>query len=127
MNPTPALNKRLTVTLAALLSLCWTFSPPPADADMAAEIEHLLQYIQTSGCTFHRNGKDHDGQDASAHMRRKYTHTKRWIETTEDFIKYAATQSSMSGNPYHVTCNGVQSSTAQWLTEELTRFREKTL
>jgi hypothetical protein len=125
MNPTPVFNKRLTVTLAAILTLCWTLSPPPADADMVAEIDHLLRYIEASGCTFHRNGKDHDGGDAGAHIRRKYTHTKRWIETTEDFIKYTATKSSVSGSPYDVTCNGVQTPTARWLTDELTRFREK--
>ena len=109
-----------------MLCLCLSLCPPAARANTDAEIEHLLQYIETSGCTFHRNGKVHDSRDAGAHIRKKYTHTKRWIKTTEDFIQYAATQSSMSGQPYQVTCNGIKIPTAQWLSDELARLRKKT-
>ena len=91
---------------------------------MVSEIDHLLQYIETAGCTFHRNGKLYDSQDASEHIRKKYAHTKRWIKTSEDFILYAATKSSVSGRPYQVTCDGIEMETAEWIADELDRFRK---
>jgi NADH:ubiquinone oxidoreductase subunit B-like Fe-S oxidoreductase len=50
---------------------------------------------------------------------------KRRIKSTEDFIRYAATQSSLSGQPYQVSCGGIEMPTAEWLMEALVRFREK--
>ena len=99
-------------------------SPCPSLADMDAEIEHLLAYIDASGCTFVRNGKSHDSHDAGAHIRKKYAYIKKRIKTTEDFIRYAATKSSMSGSPYQVVCNGEATATADWLSRELVRFRD---
>lgn len=91
---------------------------------MEQEIDHLLRYIETSGCTFDRNATIHDSRDAGAHIRKKYDHTKRWIKSTEDFIRYAATKSSISGRPYRVVCEGVEMPTAEWLADELARFRD---
>ncbi|MBW2176599.1 MAG: DUF5329 domain-containing protein [Deltaproteobacteria bacterium] len=95
-------------------------------ADMGSEIDHLLNYIETSGCTFIRNGKSHSSRDAGEHIRKKYSYTKRRVKTTEDFIRYAATESSLSGRPYEVVCDGTEKATAEWLVEELIRFRKKT-
>lgn len=93
---------------------------------MDSEIDHLLQYIETSNCTFIRNGEIHNSQDAVEHIRKKYAYAKRRIKSAEDFIRYAATKSSMSGKPYQVICNGTEMPTAEWLTDELSRFRKKT-
>ena len=91
---------------------------------MEQEIDHLLRYIETSGCTFSRNGTNHDSRDAGTHIRKKYAYATRWIRSTEDFIRYAATKSSTSGRPYLVICDGVEVPTAEWLADELTRFRD---
>jgi hypothetical protein len=118
---------RLTApTLVVMLSLCLFLIPFPSYAGMDAEIEHLLNYIETADCTFNRNGTIHDNRDAAAHIRKKYANTKRWIKTTEDFIRYAATKSSITGRPYQVICDGVETPTADWLAKELDRFRENT-
>jgi hypothetical protein len=122
----PIINVLNGSILVVVLLLYITFHPYASHADMGSEIEHLIQYIAASGCRFIRNDKIHDNQNASQHIRKKYDHTKRWIKTTEDFIKYAATESSMSGRPYQVECNGIKTPTAEWLTEELARFRAKT-
>ena len=98
--------------------------PIPSYASMEAEIDHLLQYIESSDCEFNRNGTIHNSQDAGKHIRRKYSHTKRWIKSTEDFIQYAATKSSTTGKRYKVICNGIERPTADWLLEELAHFRE---
>jgi hypothetical protein len=107
----------------ALLA-CIVYHPSPLQAGMGAEIDHLLWYIESSDCQFNRNGTIHESRDAVNHIRRKYTHTKRWIKSTEDFIRYAATKSSTTGRPYKVICKGVERPMAEWLTEELVRFRE---
>jgi hypothetical protein len=126
MSRTPSINGLFATFFWAILALCISFHPCPAHAGMQLEIDHLLQYIETSGCRFMRNGNIHDGQQAGEHIRKKYAHTKRWIKSTEDFIRYAATKSSMSGRLYQVTCDGVEMPTAAWLREELARFRGKT-
>jgi len=117
-------NGFVASSLAVILALCITFHPCLSHAGMESEIDHLLEYIETSGCTFNRNGTIHDGQDAGEHIRKKYAHTKRYIKTTADFIQYAATKSSMSGKPYQVTCEGIETPTAKWLSDELARFRK---
>lgn len=94
-------------------------------ADMGSEINHLLAFIDASGCTFIRNGKSHDSREAGDHIRRKYGHIKNRVKNAEDFIQYAATKSSISGQPYQVICNGKKMATADWLIRELSRFRNR--
>ena len=99
--------------------------PISSHADMGAEIDHLFEYIEGATCTFYRNGQEYGSQEASAHIRRKYTHIKGRIKTTEEFIRYAATKSSISGQSYQVICDGKTMATAEWLTRELTHFRDR--
>ena len=89
------------------------------------EVNHLLQYIENSGCTFIRNGKAYDAAEARAHIQKKYDYFKVRIKTTEDFIKYSATKSSMSGKPYKVSCNGREILCADWLNVELEKYRSR--
>ena len=106
------------VLLAALLV------PAGAPAGTAEEIDHLLQYIEKSDCVFTRNGEEHTGVEALEHIRMKYNYVRKRVQTAEDFIKYAATKSSLSGKPYLVRCGEQEVSTADWLKEELARFRQ---
>jgi hypothetical protein len=99
--------------------------PSRSLAGTDSEIEHLLKYIETSDCRFDRNGNLYNGPEAARHIRTKYARTKRWIKSSGDFIRYAATESSMTGRPYKVICKGVETTTAQWLRDELARYREK--
>lgn len=92
-------------------------------ADMQDEIQHLLRYIESSGCEFERNGTVYDSKEARSHIERKYDYIESRVGNTEDFIKYAATMSSMSGKKYQVTCNGKEQTSAEWLHDELSRYR----
>ena len=92
-------------------------------ADMQDEIRHLLQFIESSGCEFERNGTVYDSKEARSHIERKYDYIESRVDETEVFIKYAATKSSMSGKKYHVTCNGKRQASAEWLHQELSRYR----
>lgn len=90
------------------------------------EIKHLLGYMKGSGCEFNRNGTWYNAPEAVNHLNNKYEYLlkKRLISSTEDFIKQAATKSSISGKPYQVRCapNGpVQSSF--WFNTELGKYR----
>lgn len=96
---------------------------PAAWADTACEAERLLDFIESSQCTFVRNGDKYDAAGARAHIQRKYDYIKGRIETTEQFIKYAATESSISDEPYSVICSGREEPSADWLKRELARFR----
>jgi Family of unknown function (DUF5329) len=90
------------------------------------EVNFLLGYVEGSGCQFNRNGTWHDSKTAQAHLRDKYNYlvARNLINTTEDFIERAATESSFSGQPYKVRCNGgVTVTSKQWLRDELERFR----
>ncbi len=99
----------------------------PADSveDVNQEIEHLLQYMESSGCTFIRNGRESNSAKARAHIQKKYNYIKKRVKTTEDFIKYSATKSSMSGKPYKIRCSGKEIPVADWLDAELRRIRMK--
>ena len=92
-------------------------------ADMQDEIQHLLRYIESSGCEFERNGTVYDSKEARSHIERKYDYIESRVGNTEDFIKYAATMSSMSGKKYQVTCNSQKQTSAEWLHDELSRYR----
>jgi uncharacterized protein DUF5329 len=88
------------------------------------ETQHLLSYIGNSGCTFIRNGTEYSPEKARAHIRRKYNYVKNKITTTEQVIKYAATESSLSGKIYFIKCPGIaKEPSAEWLTKELIKFR----
>jgi Family of unknown function (DUF5329) len=90
------------------------------------EVNFLLGFIEGSGCEFFRNGIWHDSKTAQTHLRDKYNYlgAENLINTTEDFIDRAATESSFSGKPYQVRCNGkVTVTNKKWLSDELARFR----
>lgn len=113
----------MKLSWAALVLLAFA-SPAGADAGTEQEVAHLLQYIEQSECVFARNGKEHGGDEAREHIGKKYDYVKKRVKTTEDFIEYAATRSSLSGKPYLVRCDGEELLTAQWLRTELERLRQ---
>ena len=119
----PSLFRRLG---AAVLIIWAVLIPLPGyGADMEQEIQHLLHYIETSGCTFIRNNKEYSETEARKHIENKYEYVKRWVKKTEDSIKYAATKSSMTGKSYLIRCNGRDRPSAEWLQDELNRIRKQ--
>jgi hypothetical protein len=97
---------------------------PPRNVQ--SEVNLLLATIESSGCEFYRNGSWHDPKAATAHLRDKldYLVARNLVNTTEEFIERAATQSSLSGQPYEVKCADKPPVTSnQWLRERLAYFR----
>jgi len=94
-------------------------------AGTTEEITHLLSFIETSECTFIRNGKEYPSQNARKHIQQKYEYLHNRITNAEEFIQYTASRSSTSGEPYRVFCNNREMTTADWLTEELEKLRAR--
>jgi hypothetical protein len=94
-----------------------------------AEIEHLLSYIEQSGCQFYRNGTWYDdAKKVRAHVEMKYEYfmKKGRMNSTEDFIKWSASKSEISGKPYLVRKDDQNPMLlSQWLLDELERYRKK--
>ena len=95
-----------------------------AETSAKREIDHLLNFVATSSCTFVRNGTEYPPDKARDHLASKYQFAGGKITTAEEFIKYLATESSMSGELYHVKCGKTDALSGVWLTDELTRFRK---
>lgn len=104
------------------LGAAWAAPTPP----IQKEIQHLLRYLETSGCQFYRNGRWYEAPDARAHIEKKYNYLlkKNWVDTTEEFIERAASKSSISGEAYRVKCDRVEATSGAWLARELQRYRD---
>lgn len=85
------------------------------------KIEHLIRRIEAlDGAVFIRNGREHDGDEAALHMRKKWRWRMDRIATARDFIREAASQSSISGQPYFIRLkDGSEISTRDFLLAEL--------
>jgi len=98
-----------------------------AKATMKDEITHLLSYVANTECDYNRNGTIHTGLAAVEHINKKYQYYSDKIESTEDFIKYAATKSKMSGQYYMIECNDLMPiKSRDWLLNELNNYRQST-
>ena len=94
-------------------------------AGTQAEIDHLLDFVANTSCKYDRNGTIHDGPEARDHINMKYEYHKKKVKTTEDFIKFSATKSMMSGKKYQIHCPDSEAVFASdWLLDELKTFRE---
>lgn len=112
--------------LGLILLLTWTTQAVAISDSSQKEIDHLLQFIESSHCSFNRNGKIYKGSDAYEHIKTKYDYFNQRgkIQSSEDFIKYSATQSSMSGKRYRVLCGSKGLHSDDWLKQELEIYRK---
>jgi len=112
---------KILLVLLRIFSLELAAAP---QSDSRAVIEKLLKKVETSDCTFIRNGSNHTGKQAATHMRRKYEHFKDKIKTPEDFIEKCASRSELSGKEYSVKLpEGKVMSCKKWMTEELKQLQ----
>jgi Family of unknown function (DUF5329) len=110
--------------------LVTAFSSVGARSDVSdsdrREVVHLLNFLRSSDCAMERNGKKYNSEDAYSHVKKKYDYFRRKMRTTEDFIDYSASKSTISGKFYLVFCdNEPVIRTRDWLLEELRKYREQ--
>ncbi len=110
---------------AALLAAALTLPTVAAADNTDQEIQYLLEFVSGSGCTFTRNGSDHDSADAADHLRLKYSRGKRYVNSAEQFIDRLATESSWTGKKYSVTCEGSTQPSGEWLHQALDDYRQQ--
>jgi len=115
--------KYLQGTIQGILALTVFFSGNTSRAADNEEIDFLLTSLAESGCTFIRNGDEHEAQEARDHLEMKYNHAKHRIKTAEDFIENIASKSSLSRKPYKVHCGEEEIASKQWLENVLAVHR----
>ena len=88
------------------------------------EVEHLISFVSNTSCQIERNWISHNGDEAITHIQQKYDYFRDDIKTTEQFIEYSATKSTMTGRDYLVKCTGHSPiKTRDWLVQELQKYR----
>ena len=124
----PSAGNRYVHLFAALcLSLALPLGTLAQDVwETDAEIQYLLEFVATSQCSFIRNGNLHKPADAADHLRLKYSRGKKHVNSAEQFIERLASESSWSGQPYTVVCNGTTQPSKEWLYRALGEYRKKT-
>jgi hypothetical protein len=112
-----------------LLAACTAAWAGELSGTAQKEITQLLDRIETSNCSFNRNGSWYAASEARKHLQMKldYMVKRNMLGSAEEFISKAATASSVSGEPYQIRC-GTQApvASAVWLTAELKRLRTST-
>lgn len=89
------------------------------------EINHLLSFVASTDCEYERNGTMHNGAEAVKHINKKYEYFSDEIKSAEDFIKYSATKSKMSGKHYKIHCSNEKViKSKDWLLIELKAYRK---
>jgi hypothetical protein len=114
----------LKIVPIAVLAL--TLMMDNASADTQQEIAYLLNFVETTSCKYERNGTIHNGHDARDHINKKHQHYQSKVKTAEDFIRYSATKSMITGRKYKIHCPGHETVYANdWLLTELQVYRSK--
>jgi len=94
------MKKIIAISLMILISMV-VISAYAQDSREAAKIQHLIASVETlKGAKFIRNGSEYDARLAADHLRLKLKNAGKRVRTAEDFIKYCASKSSITGVPY---------------------------
>lgn len=112
--------------LIALLSLCISMNAWAADISSleTRKIDYLIASIASlTDAHFIRNDTVYDAKDAADHLRLKLRVAGSRIKSADDFIRYCASVSSVSGKPYLIRfADGRQVTAATYLTSKLKEF-----
>jgi hypothetical protein len=106
---TPFLALATAALLATGLAQAATPTPVPATAAShpvlteQAKIEALIGAVEAMPkAVFIRNGSEYTAARAADHLRLKWHNAGSRVRTAEQFIKYCASQSSMTGRKYQI-------------------------
>lgn len=110
-----------------LILLAWLWLAPVQAATPpreAARIEALIASLDELGdARFLRNGKAHSASEAASHLRLKWKNAGKRVRTAEDFIRYLATGSSITGRPYRIRfADGREQASADYFRAQLKRI-----
>lgn len=120
LQPGPAVVVALALAFALALPR-GTLAGDSGQTD--TEIRYLLDFVARSGCMFTRNGTTYDPTGAADHLRLKLRRGGQYVSTADEFIDRLASESSWSGKPYTVECDGTVESSRDWLHRALDDYR----
>ncbi len=97
------------------------------DAREQARIDYLIAGVEKSAdVKFIRNSTEYSGTAAAAHLRMKLGYLGERVKTAEDFIKYCASESSVTHQKYRVRLpNGVTRDASDYFAERLREFDQR--
>jgi Family of unknown function (DUF5329) len=97
------------------------------DAREQQRIDYLMQSLSSlNRAVFIRNTGEYDARAARDHLQEKLNFAGERVKTAEDFIKYCASESSMSHQPYKIRfADGTVTDTASYFREKLKEFDQK--
>ena len=92
--------KNISIDTHGLLSLV-AANAFALDTSETAKIQYLIASVEAlEGAKFIRNGSEYDARAAADHLRLKLKVAGKKVKTAEDFIKFCASKSSITGEPY---------------------------
>lgn len=111
----------VAVVLLSLTTVALADGLAPGES---ARIEYLLSSIAAlPGAQFIRNGSAYDAKAAVEHLRSKLRYAGSRVRTAEDFIRYCASESSVSGQPYEIRfSDGRVMPSADFMRQKLLQF-----
>lgn len=91
------------------------------------KIDYLIAAIETlNNAQFVRNGTAYDAKAAADHLRLKLKNAGSRVKTAEDFIRYCASVSSVSGTPYGIRFSDGRVVTSEaYLRQKLSEFEAR--
>ena len=95
--------KTFIVAAIAVLALCSSRMASAQEPIEKEKIQYLISSVENlKGAKFIRNGTEHDGKEAVAHLQMKLLKAGRMVQTADDFIRLCASKSFITGKPYMI-------------------------
>jgi hypothetical protein len=118
-----------TACVLALLGFCLPGSARAADIDAAErqKIDYLIATIETlKDAQFIRNDTYYTAKAAADHLRLKLRVAGSRVTSADDFIRYCASSSSVSGKPYLIRfADGREVTAEMFLRQKLTEYETR--
>lgn len=117
-------NRMFRLSAVALLTASVCAHADDRSTAERARIEYLLAAVASlHDAQFIRNGTSYDSAAAVKHMRLKLGAAGSRVRTAEDFIRYCASVSSVSGTPYEIRfADGRRVRSGDFLRQKLMEF-----
>lgn len=115
----------IVVLLIGIVVLLVAGTLSNSDRRVSNEIRDMYNFIHCSDVVYIRNGREYSVDAAINHIKRKHKRFHKKIKSTEDWIKYCATKSIMSGRYYMVRDGNIKMRCCDWLLKNLKKYRIK--
>ncbi len=112
---------KIRIVLALLLLAMPALARSPQEQ---LRIDYLINSLgKLNGAVFVRNGSDYNASTAQDHLRQKLRAAGERVQTAEQFIKYCASESSMTHQPYRIRlADGKVQNTADYFAAGLREY-----